>query len=67
MPWPRSCPTTEETAREHPPYGHVPSGLRVFSVEKLQDSVDVLDAIADGGDLDALPTCTAADVSRDAP
>lgn len=48
-------------------YGHVPSGLRVFSVEKLQDSVDVLDAIADGGDLDALPTCTAADVSRDAP
>jgi PDZ domain-containing protein len=44
-------------------YGHVPAGLRVFAVEKLQDSVDVLDAIASDGDLDGFPTCTAADVS----
>jgi len=43
-------------------YGHVPGGLRVFAVERLQDSLDVLDAIAGGGDLGALPTCTAADV-----
>jgi Lon-like protease len=43
-------------------YGHVPAGLRVFAVEKLTDSLTALDAIAKGGDLDALPTCTAADV-----
>jgi Lon-like protease len=38
--------------------GHVPSGLRVFSVAKLEDSLNVLAAIRDGGDLDALPTCS---------
>ncbi|AZS37192.1 Lon protease 2 [Microbacterium lemovicicum] len=37
--------------------GHVPDGLRVFSVSKLEDSLTVLEAIRDGGDLDALPTC----------
>jgi PDZ domain-containing protein len=37
--------------------GHVPSGLRVFSVATLDDSLDVLEAVRDGGDLDALPTC----------
>ena len=47
-------------------YGHVPDGLRVFAVETLQDAVDALDAVADGGDLDALPTCTASDVSETA-
>ena len=39
--------------------GHVPSGLRVFSVEELDDALDVLTAIREDGDLDALPTCTA--------
>ncbi|GAA2068364.1 YlbL family protein [Microbacterium hatanonis] len=39
--------------------GHVPDGLRVFSVATLDDSLAVLDAIRDGGDLDALATCAA--------
>jgi PDZ domain-containing protein len=39
--------------------GHVPDELRVFSVATLDDSLSVLDAIREGGDLDALPTCTA--------
>ncbi|MET0734516.1 MAG: PDZ domain-containing protein [Microbacterium sp.] len=39
--------------------GHVPDGLRVFSVEDLDDAMAALEAISDGGDLDALPTCTA--------
>lgn len=38
--------------------GHVPDGLRVFSVSTLGDAVNVLDAIAADADLDALPTCT---------
>ncbi|MEH3088857.1 MAG: PDZ domain-containing protein [Microbacterium arborescens] len=38
--------------------GHIPDGLRVFSVGDLQDSLAVIDAVRDGGDLDALPTCT---------
>jgi Lon-like protease len=40
--------------------GHVPDGIRVFSVAELDDSLDVLAAIRDGGDLDALPTCSSA-------
>ncbi|MBZ4485924.1 PDZ domain-containing protein [Microbacterium sp. cx-55] len=39
--------------------GHIPDGLRVFSVSTLDDAVGVLDAISSGSDLDALPTCTA--------
>ncbi|HEY9307089.1 MAG TPA: S16 family serine protease, partial [Microbacterium sp.] len=39
--------------------GHIPGDLRVFSVEDLDDALAVLDAVRDGGDLDALPTCTA--------
>ncbi|MFT4210339.1 MAG: PDZ domain-containing protein [Microbacterium sp.] len=39
--------------------GYVPTGLRVFAVSTLDDSLTVLQTIADGGDLDALPTCTA--------
>lgn len=39
--------------------GHVPDGLRVFSVATLDDSLAVLEAIRDDGDLDALPTCSA--------
>ncbi len=37
--------------------GHVPDGLRVFSVSTLDDSLAALAAISTGGDLDALPTC----------
>jgi len=37
--------------------GHVPDGLRVFSVTTLDDSLAALGAISSGGDLDALPTC----------
>lgn len=37
--------------------GHVPDGLRVFSVATLDDSLAVLSALRDHGDLDALPTC----------
>jgi PDZ domain-containing protein len=39
--------------------GHVPSGLRVFSVKTLDDSLAALDAIRSGSALDKLPTCTA--------
>ncbi|MFT4052254.1 MAG: PDZ domain-containing protein [Microbacterium sp.] len=38
--------------------GNIPSGLRVFSVSTLDDALTVLETIRDGGDLDALPTCT---------
>ncbi len=38
---------------------HVPSALQVFSVEELDDALDVLEAIRDDGDLSALPTCEA--------
>ncbi|MBT9605481.1 PDZ domain-containing protein [Microbacterium sp.] len=43
--------------------GHVPDGIRVFSVATLQDSLKVLETIRDGGDLDALPTCDATSVA----
>ncbi|MFT4135755.1 PDZ domain-containing protein [Microbacterium sp.] len=39
--------------------GHIPEGLRVFSVDTLDDALTVLTALRDGGDLDALPTCVA--------
>ncbi|KAA9086699.1 YlbL family protein [Microbacterium radiodurans] len=39
--------------------GHVPDGLRVFSVSTLDDALTALDAVTSDGDLDALPTCTA--------
>ena len=39
--------------------GHVPDGLRVFSVGTLDDALTVLDTVTAGGDLDELPTCTA--------
>lgn len=38
--------------------GHVPDGIRVFSTSTLKQSLTVLETIRDGGDLDALPTCT---------
>ena len=37
--------------------GHIPAGLRVFSVKTLHDSLRVLDTVKSGGDLNALPTC----------
>lgn len=47
--------------------GHIPSGLRVFSVKTLDDSLKALDAISSGGSLDALPTCTANTPSTSTP
>jgi len=37
--------------------GHVPDGLQVIRTATLDESLDALEVIADGGDLDALPTC----------
>ena len=37
--------------------GHIPDGLRVYSVEDLDDALTALEAISGDGDLDALPTC----------
>jgi PDZ domain-containing protein len=37
--------------------GHVPDGLRVFSVDDLDGALTALEAISSDGDLDALPTC----------
>lgn len=39
--------------------GHIPDGLRVFSVGTLDDALAVLDAIRTDGDLEELPTCSA--------
>ena len=39
--------------------GHVPDGLRVFAVEDLDDALTAVETLAEGGDLDTLPTCTA--------
>ncbi|MGF3056606.1 YlbL family protein [Microbacterium sp. YY-01] len=37
--------------------GHVPSGLQVVRTETLQQSIDALTVIAEGGDIAALPAC----------
>jgi len=39
--------------------GHVPDGLRVFAVSTLDEAVTAVETVAAGGDVDALPTCTA--------
>jgi Lon-like protease len=39
--------------------GHIPSGLKVFSVKTLDDSLAVLRAISSGGSTSSLPTCPA--------
>lgn len=39
--------------------GHVPDGLTVFAVKTLDDSLAALEAIDDGSDTSALPTCSA--------
>ncbi|UNK69753.1 S16 family serine protease [Microbacterium sp. H1-D42] len=38
--------------------GHVPAGLDVYSTSTLEESLDILEVIADGGDTSELPTCT---------
>ncbi|HZU92988.1 MAG TPA: S16 family serine protease, partial [Microbacterium sp.] len=40
--------------------GHVPDGLQVISTSTLEESLDALEVIANGGDVDDLPTCTSA-------
>jgi PDZ domain-containing protein len=39
--------------------GHVPDGIQVFSTSTLEESIGILDTIADGGDLGDLATCAA--------
>lgn len=38
--------------------GHIPSGLTVFAVKKLSDSLKVLDVVSHKGDTSKLPTCS---------
>ncbi|GAB6858543.1 YlbL family protein [Microbacterium xylanilyticum] len=45
-------------------YGHVPAGLTVVRTDSLEQSLDALKVIADGGDVARLPTCTAADLKK---
>ncbi|MBT2485359.1 MULTISPECIES: PDZ domain-containing protein [unclassified Microbacterium] len=37
--------------------GHVPDGLQVIRTATLEESLDALEVIADGGDVEALPAC----------
>lgn len=39
--------------------GHVPDGLKVFRTGTLEESLDILEVVAEGGDTSALPVCTA--------
>jgi PDZ domain-containing protein len=39
--------------------GHVPDGLQVIRTATLEESLDALEVIADGGDVDQLPMCSA--------
>ena len=39
--------------------GHVPDGLQVIRTASLEESLDALSVIADGGDTSALPACVA--------
>lgn len=39
--------------------GHVPDGIQVLSVATLEESLTAVEAIAEGGDMDSLPTCSA--------
>jgi len=39
--------------------GHVPDGLQVISTATLEESLSALEVIAEDGDVDALPVCTA--------
>jgi len=40
--------------------GHVPDGLTVVSTATLEESLDAIEVIAEGGDVDELPTCEVA-------
>jgi PDZ domain-containing protein len=37
--------------------GHVPDGLTVISTSTLEDSLDALEVIANGGEVESLPSC----------
>ena len=39
--------------------GNIPDGLTVFAVSTLDDSIEVLNTISEGGDQSELPTCDA--------
>jgi PDZ domain-containing protein len=39
--------------------GHIPSGLRVFSVSTLKEALNVLAVISVEGDVSKLPVCSA--------
>jgi PDZ domain-containing protein len=39
--------------------GHIPSGLHVFAVKTLADSLKVLEAVREGSSTSGLPTCPA--------
>lgn len=39
--------------------GHVPDGLTVVSTATLEESLDILEVIAEDGDVEGLPTCSA--------
>ncbi len=38
--------------------GHVPDGLRVLSTATLEEALDILEVIAQDGDVEGLPTCS---------
>lgn len=39
--------------------GHIPDGLQVISTATLEESLDALEVIANGGDVEELPACAA--------
>ena len=39
--------------------GHIPDGLRVFAISTLDEAIETVETIADGGDTSALATCPA--------
>ncbi|MGX1793816.1 YlbL family protein [Microbacterium sp. NPDC055312] len=39
--------------------GHIPDGLKVFRTGTLEESLDILEVVAEGGDTSTLPVCTA--------
>ncbi|WP_127793862.1 PDZ domain-containing protein [Agromyces sp. LHK192] len=40
--------------------GHVPDGMRVFSIETLDQARDIVETVGEGGDVGAFATCEAA-------
>ena len=37
--------------------GHIPAGLQVFAMTSLDDAIDIVQTVADGGDTSKLATC----------